>query len=82
MPSTYPVEYDKFVYSYPNDLAHSILKLQERIGKSLESRPDTIEDRLYTLENVAPVTYATLDDLRFSDARQIIAALKAYGVTL
>lgn len=52
MPSPYPADYDQFVTAHPSDLASAILKLEARVGKNLDPAPDSLEDRLYTVEQL------------------------------
>ena len=52
MPSTYPADYDTLALAYPRDIANAIVKMQHRLGKEQERAPDSVEDRLHTVENL------------------------------
>lgn len=52
MPSPFPTEYDRFVYSKPPDLADAVRKLERRVGKTREDEPASLEERLHTVEEL------------------------------
>ena len=52
MPSPFPLDYDKFVYTKPPDIADAVRKLQLRVGKTAENDPISLEERLHTAEEL------------------------------